>query len=90
MKPYSLYICEKVIRVEEEIGSFIKRCRGYIVKEPAPEADYCIVITKEEIDMQRTISGPWSKDDLCGFVLLRKLAKLLLKDERTIFVHGSK
>ena len=89
MKPYSLYICEKVIRVEEEIGSFIKRCRGYIVKEPAPEADYCIVITKEEIDMQRTISGPWSKDDLCGFVLLRKLAKLLLKDERTIFVHGS-
>ena len=89
VKPYSLYICEKVIRVEEELGSFLYSCRGYIVKEPAPEPDYSIVISKEEIDQQRTLSGPWGNDDLCGFVLLRKLTRLLLKDERTMFVHGS-
>ena len=89
MKPYSLYICEKVIRVEEEVGSYIRFCRGYIVKEPAPEEDYSIIIKKEDVDLERIISERWTDDDLCGFVLLKKLALLLLKDERTLFVHGS-
>ena len=89
MRPYSLYICDKIVRVEEEFGTFRYFCKGYLVKEPAPYVDYSIKITKEDIDKQRIISGPWTKDDLCGYVLLKKIAKLFLKDERTIFVHGS-
>ena len=89
MQSYSLYICDKVVHVEQELGSFLRFCRGYIVKEPAPDEDYSIVITKNDIDFQRTLSGPWTNDDLSGFVLLRKLAKQFLKTERTIFVHGS-
>ena len=89
MRPYSLYICNKVIRVEEELGSYINFCRGYIVKEPAPDEDYSILITKEDIEAQRISLGPWTNDDLDGFVLLKKIAKLFLKDERTIFAHGS-
>ena len=89
MRPYSLYICEKVIRVEEEWGNFLRFCRGYIVKEPAPEPDYVIPVTRDETEKQVLLSGQCGLDQLSGYVILRKLSTQLLKGERTIFIHGS-
>ena len=89
MQPYSLNICNKVVRVEERLGSYIDFCNGYIIKEPAPKEDYSIVVTKDDIDIQRIISGPWTNDDLSGLVILRKLAKVLLEKERTLLFHGA-
>ena len=36
MLTYSLFICNKVIRIQNECGKFIRFCRGYIIQEPAP------------------------------------------------------
>ena len=89
MHSYSLYICDKVILVKSECGRFIKFCRGYIIKEPAPEPDYVISISIEDIEVQKELSGRCGVDLLEGFVLLRKLEALLLKNEGTLFMHGS-
>lgn len=86
---FSLYICEKVIRIEEEKGSFLRFCRGYIVKEPAPESDFVIRVTEKEINAQRMASKIEWVPILSSFVVARKLAKRLLEDEYTLFIHGS-
>lgn len=89
MRPYSLYICDKVIRIEEEMGSFLRFCRGYIVKEPAPAPDFTISVSKDEIIRQLQLSESNWEDQLCGEIIARKLAMLLLKNERCLFIHGS-
>ena len=89
MHSYSLYICNKIILVKSDCGRFLKYCRGYIIKEPAPEPDYVITITNKEVEAQKDISGTCNSALLEGFVLLRKLEELLLKNERTLFMHGS-
>lgn len=86
---FSLYICEKVIRIEEEIGSFLRFCRGYIVKEPAPKPDFVIHISENEINAQRKISKIEWVPILSFFVAARKIAKKLLEDDCTLFIHGS-
>ena len=92
MSTYSLFICNKVIRIESECGNFVRQCRGYIVKEPAPEPDYIISVSHSDIyDLKKRSAsyGFYGMDMLEGFVILRKLAEQLLVDERTLFVHGS-
>lgn len=89
MHIYSLYICDKIIRVESECGGFIRFCRGYIIKEPSPIPDYVISISREEINAQRSISDACSTDLLEGFVLLKKLENLMLNDEGILLMHGS-
>lgn len=86
---FSLYICDKVIRIEEEKGSFLRFCRGYIVKEPAPEPDFVIRVTEKEIDAQRVLSKIEWVPILSSFVVARKLAKRLLESECTLLIHGS-
>ena len=89
MLTYSLYICDKIIRIQNECGKFVRFCRGYIINEPAPEPDYTIYVTKAELDVQRNLTPAYGIDMLEGFVILRKLATYLLEDEKTIYVHGS-
>lgn len=89
MHSYSLYICDKVVRVEEENSIFFRFCRGYIIKEPAPEPDYIISITKEAIVSQCKTKENDGDSLLSGFLVLKELAKLLLLDERTLCFHGS-
>ena len=89
MHTYSLYICNKVIRIHNECGKFVRFCRGYIIQEPAPEPDYVIYVSESEIAAQRILSPGYGVDMLEGFVILRKLTKYLLEDEDAIFVHGS-
>ena len=73
--PYSLYICDKVIRIEEEHkGSFLRFCRGYIVKEPAPEPDYTIKVYQNEIDKFRQV--PRSKCNAGISAFLEETEKL--------------
>ena len=86
---FSLYICDKVIRIEEERGSFLRFCRGYVVKEPAPEPDLVIRVTEKEIDAQRLASKIEWVPVLSGFVIGRKLAKHFLEAESMLFIHGS-
>ena len=89
MLTYSLYICNKIIRIQNECGKFVRYCKGYIIKEPAPEPDYTIYVTKAEIDAQRRLTPEYGVDLLEGFVILGKLANYLLEYEKTIYVHGS-
>ena len=56
MLTYSLFICNKVIRIQNECGKFIHFCRGYIIQEPAPDPDYTIFVSKSEIDEQMKLS----------------------------------
>lgn len=86
---YSLYICNKVICIHNECGKFVRLCRGYIIKEPAPTPDYEIFVSKSEIDAQRRIMPDYGNDMLEGVVILRKLSQCLLEDEDALFVHGS-
>ena len=89
MYTYSLYICDKVIRIESECGKFIRNCRGYIIQEPAPKPDYIITVSESEIIAQKALSVSYGMNMHEGFVILRKLADLLLERERTIVMHGS-
>ena len=90
MQQYSLYICDKVIRIEEEQqGSFIRFCRGYIVREPAPEPDFVITVKESELYAQREQSGISWDAKLSGFVIVKKLEKLFLENDRILFFHGS-
>ena len=89
MNVYSLFICNKVIRIESECGRFIRFCRGYIIQEPAPEPDYIITVSESEISAQRGMSISYGIDLLEGFIILRKLSRYLLETERTLFMHGS-
>ena len=89
MLTYSLFICNKVIRIQNECGKFIRFCRGYIIQEPAPDPDYTIFVSKSEIDEQMKLSPNYGIDMIEGFVILRKLSHYLLENEKTIFVHGS-
>lgn len=86
---YSLFICNRVIRIESEHGKFLRFCRGYIIQEPAPEPDYTITVSKAEIIAQQSMSSAYGMDMQEGFVILRKLAEYLLEEDRTIFMHGS-
>ena len=86
---YSLFICNRVIRIESEYGKFIRLCKGYIIQEPAPEPDITITVTKSEIIAQQHMSSTYGMDMLEGFVILRKLANYLLENDRTLFMHGS-
>lgn len=89
MLSYSLYICNKVIRIHNEVGKFVRFCKGYIIQEPAPNPDYIITVSKSEIDAQRDLFPDYGIDMLEGFVVLRKLADYLLEDEKAILMHGS-
>ncbi len=89
MLTYSLYICNKVIRIHNEVGKFVRLCKGYIIQEPAPKPDYVITVSKSEIDAQRSLSPNYGIDISEGFVILRKLANYLLEDEKAIVMHGS-
>ena len=89
MHIYSLFICNKVIRVESEYGGFIRFCRGFIIKEPAPDPDYVITVSQSEIASRGSASESYGMDMREGFVILRKLSDHLLEDERTLFMHGS-
>lgn len=89
MQAFSLYICDKIIRIETECGQFLRFCKGYLIKEPAPDPDYVITITFEEIEAQRLLSGSCGLGMLEGFVILNKLAGLLLVNEGILFMHGS-
>lgn len=89
MLTYSLYICNKIIRIQNEYGRFVRFCKGYIIKEPAPEPDYSISVTRAEIDNQRRLAPEYGIDMQEGFVILRKLSNYLLEDARAIYVHGS-
>lgn len=90
MQPYSLNICGKVIRVEQEPSvSFLRLCEGYILNEPAPAPDYVITSSEEDAVAQWEISLPKLLDALFSTSVLRKFAALLLENERTLFIHGS-
>ena len=57
MFSYSLYICNRIIRVNSEHGKFIRLCRGYIIQEPAPDPDIVIdVYKKNKALSQRHVS----------------------------------
>ena len=64
MHTYSLYICNKVIRIHNECGKFVRFCRGYIIQEPAPEPDYVICVSESEIEAQRILSPGYGVDML--------------------------
>ena len=89
MHLYSLYICDKIIRVKEATSKFIYSCRGYIIKEPSPDPDYFISVSKEEIEIGKMLSESGGMNQVASGVILRKLAMWLLEKERTLFIHGS-
>lgn len=89
MFTYSLYICDKIIRIYSEHGKFIRFCRGYIIQEPAPEPDITIYIHEDEVHECVKASTEYGVDMMEGFVILRKLSEYLLEKDKTIFVHGS-
>ena len=59
------------------------------MREPAPEPDYTITVSREEIEKQRGLSEAYGKDRLSGYAILRKLAMSFLRDERIMLIHGS-
>ena len=89
MFTYSLYICNKIIRVNSEHGKFIRFCRGYIIQEPAPDPDIVIDVYKDDIYKLKELSDQYGFDMAEGFVILRKLSEYLLVNEQTILMHGS-
>ncbi len=89
MNTYSLYICNKVIKIESEYRRFIHYCRGYVVQEPAPKPDYTITISKAEVIAQRELFASYGLDISEGFVILRKLSEYLLVTDRILLMHGS-
>ena len=89
MFSYSLYICNKIIRINSEHGKFIRFCGGYIIQEPAPDPDIVIDVYKKDIYKYTNSSGQYSFDLREGFVILKKLSEYLLRNEGTVFMHGS-
>ena len=89
MRAYSLYICDKIIRIEEESSCFLRSCRGYIIKEPAPAPDCIISVSEKEISNHKMMLALLGPDQLSGSVIMRKLSAVFLKEYRILLLHGS-
>ena len=85
---YYLNICNKIIKVESICGDFKSFCEGYLI-DNCDVVDYTISVSQEEIDEQARLSHMSNKGKLEGFVILNKLADILLLDDNAIFMHGA-
>lgn len=85
---YSIYVCEKIIQINTISDCFKRHLQGYLIKEPAPEPDYVIDITKESFKNPNIEGGNYFDSSVEETVILKRLAKIFLLDRKIVTVHG--